>query len=124
MPALRDVKQQLREWERSHARVILLFRAFGFNLLLDGRVHCDSHGRDFEFVTEAGALASPRLRAFHVVALGPDPKWHNHIAIQLRHRRRRIEMTLIERGAAEPTLEELQAVAGAFKQSKEKSYVQ
>jgi hypothetical protein len=101
MPNLKDVKQQLTEWQHSHTRVILLFRDSAFNLLLDGKIQCDSHGRDFEFMTEAGAFSPPRLSEFRVVGLGPDPEWHNRTTIKLRRRRRRSEITLIEAAAAE-----------------------
>jgi hypothetical protein len=131
MPNLRDVKQQLREWEQSHTTVMLSFldrRQFWIQLF--GPISCGTHCANFELIRNdgSGRFASPLLSAFKVVSFGPHQNFDNHTTIKLRHRRYRWEITLVDVGAVEePTVGELEAIAEAFiaseKRAKRKTYV-
>ena len=122
MPSMNDVKQQLREWEQSHTTVMLSFsESRQFWLHLCGRIGCGMNCGYFELMADNGArFASPLLSAFKVVSLGPDPNLGNHTTITLKHRRRRWEIRLTDTGAAEPTLEEIEAAAEAYVASRQR----
>jgi len=125
MASLKDVKQQLREWELSHTTVFLSFSEYRqFSLHFLGRIGCGLNCGYFEAISHTPGsprFSSPSLSAFKVVFLGPDPHHDNLRTIKLRHRRRPWEIELTEVGVqAEPTLEEIEAAAAAYVASRQR----
>lgn len=119
-PSLKEVKRQLREWETSRTMVLLHFLDFRtFSLSLFGRVSCGTNLRNFDLFTTdgppaSGHFSSPVLKAFKVVFLGPDPNSRDRTKIELKHRKSRTEMRLLEiRTPLTP--EEMQAAQEASK---------